>query len=520
MKKPILISIAVITAICLVSCKSTSLSGKDFPSAEDSIVEVQGGKIFGALSDDGVVISYKGIPYAAAPVGELRWEDPQDVEPWDGVRECTSLGHNCIQWSESESTGFAKEFGIDLTLGSSEDCLTANVWTLNGDQENKKPVVVFIHGGGYVLGGSCPVYGGESLARKGVVFISINYRLGAFGFLSIEELSNEKSISGNYALKDAIKALQWVRDNADVFGGDASNVTVIGQSAGARLVQTLVVSPKAEGLFSKAVTVSGGLLGRGFNDPQTAYRNTKSLVGDLSVEELRAIDAQELATTVGRNAGSMVIDGTYLTDSPSEVHKSGTANNVVVINGFVSGDAGGVYSGKRYIRTQQAYEEAVTKHFGDFASKVLEVYPATDETAQVMINLVEQEENLGKVMYEASLLNNGTSNSSYTYYATHPYPQKSEQTALAHTEDLAYWFNNLAEIREPYLTDYDYKLADTMSDFIVSFATDGDPNGKGLPTWNANTGDGSYMLFGEDVSCEKMSQSKLDLWMEYYSNNN
>lgn len=517
MKKPILISIAVITAICLVSCKSTSLSGKDFPSAEDSIVEVQGGKIFGALSDDGVVISYKGIPYAAAPVGELRWEDPQDVEPWDGVRECTSLGHNCIQWSESESTGFAKEFGIDLTLGSSEDCLTANVWTLNGDQENKKPVVVFIHGGGYVLGGSsCPVYGGESLARKGVVFISINYRLGAFGFLSLDE-TGEKS---NFALKDCIKALEWVRDNSDVFGGDASNVTIIGQSAGAGLVRALIVSPKAEGLYSNAMVVSGrGSRDSHYSDPETAYRLTKSILGDQSIDELRAMDAKELATIVGRNISSMVIDGTFITGDCNDIHDSGSANKVVVFNGFVSGDPN-LFSGKRYIRTKQAYEEAVRKQFGDFAEKVLAVYPATDETAQEMIYLLEQEEYLGSVMWEAEKFNSGTGKTSYAYYAAHPYPQKSEQTALAHTEDLAYWFNNFSDIREPYLTDYDYKLADTMSDFIVSFATDGDPNGKGLPTWNANTGDGSYMLFGEDVSCEKMSQSKLDLWMEYYSNNN
>ena len=225
-------------------------------------IEVTGGRICGYANADGDVTIFKGIPYAAPPVADLRWKAPQPVEEWEGVRECTEYAPAAMQSEQAPFMMWTEEFIIDTSKGYSEDCLYLNVWAPTGAK--KAPVIMFIHGGGNTSGGSsCDVYDGEAIAKKGVVYVDINYRVGIFGFLASSELSAEDSdhVSGNYAIKDQIAALTWIRDNIASFGGDPENVTIAGQSAGSLNVNQLTVCPLAEGLFANAVTMSYNLVG-------------------------------------------------------------------------------------------------------------------------------------------------------------------------------------------------------------------------------------------------------------------
>jgi para-nitrobenzyl esterase len=227
---------------------------------EPAIVTIEGGKISGLLSADGKISIYKGIPFAAPPVGNLRWKAPQPIIPWSGVRKCEAFGASPVQGNPAPFSMWSAEFLI-AKEPISEDCLNLNVWTDNGQKNAApRPVIVWIYGGGFGSGGSsCAIYDGEATARKGVVFVSINYRVGAFGFFAHPELTAEsgKNASGNYGLMDQIAALQWVKKNIAQFGGDPTNVTIAGQSAGSMSVNCLVASPLAKNLFNKAIAESG-----------------------------------------------------------------------------------------------------------------------------------------------------------------------------------------------------------------------------------------------------------------------
>lgn len=236
-----------------------------FSARASDTLRVEGGKISGAMSPDGRISIYKGIPFAAPPVGDLRWKAPQPVQKWSGVLACNAFGPSPMQNEPAPFSMWSAEFLIPGTP-ISEDCLYVNVWVeKQGKTAAKKPVVVWIYGGGFVSGGAgCAIYDGEATARKGVVFVSINYRVGAFGFFAHPELTKEsgKNASGNYGLMDQIAALKWVKKNIAQFGGDPDNVTIAGQSAGSMSVSCLVVSPQAKGLFNKAIAESGAGFGR------------------------------------------------------------------------------------------------------------------------------------------------------------------------------------------------------------------------------------------------------------------
>src|SRR3982751_5016559 len=255
----------------------------------NAVVNTDAGLISGATNNDGKIHVFKGIPFAAPPVGELRWKAPQPVQHWSGIRECDSFSASPMQESPAPFSMWSEEFLI-RKQPISEDCLYLNVWTSSILPTKKLPVLVWIYGGGFSSGGTnVPIYDGEAMAKKGIVFVSINYRVGIFGFFAHPELTKESTThsSGNYGLMDQIAALQWVQKNIAAFGGDPNNVTIAGQSAGSMSVNCLVASPLAKGLFNKAIAESGAQLVsgalRGNTTLQQAEQDGAKVVTSLHV---------------------------------------------------------------------------------------------------------------------------------------------------------------------------------------------------------------------------------------------
>ena len=352
---------------------------------------VQGGVISGAQADG--VWSYLGIPYAAPPIGELRWRPPQPVESWEGTRSCLRYGPSCPQQTSLLETAL---LGVGRT---SEDCLYLNVWTPARSPDEKLPVMVWIHGGSFTSGsGSMPVYAGEKLAGAGdVVVVTINYRLGPFGFLAHPELSKEspRGVSGNYGLLDQIAALKWVRHNIAAFGGDPQRVTAFGESAGAISILDLMASPLAGGLFQRAIVQSGILLEAGLGS-QTgttlaqaeqageafARRAGVDSSGAAALAAMRGLSADELLAAAGQKGDFLtaglsykpVVDGYVLPDSATDVFAAGRQLDVPLLIGSNS-DEGETFVAQMGSPTPAQYRAYIRAAFGESADAVLALYP-------------------------------------------------------------------------------------------------------------------------------------------------
>ena len=431
------------------------------------ILTVSGGGIQGYYSDDNTVRVYKGIPYAEAE----RFKAPTATS-WEGVWDCTDWGPSCIQDPERPMAAYTAEF-----MGSSdtysENCLNLNVWTANND-ETGKPVIVYIHGGGYTAGNaSCKVYEGKSVAQKGVVYVSINYRLGLFGFFATDELVEEDpAAAGNYAILDQIAALKWVQENIEQFGGDPDNVTIMGQSAGGGSVNMLLVSPLSEGLFRRAVTMSHNSVA---NDQFKLCTQSEKVeefktvmedkdIPERTLAEMRAMTDEEFFEAyhsvwlVDVAPVEPCIDGTVIPDTIANCIAGGMAHDVDHMIGTTSNDLGGNVEGV------DDPIEALTGETALFA-------------------------------YARAL--GGYSGKTYTYIFTHEMPGKRPEGAF-HTSDVPYFLSVFSNLRAEYWTENDYRIGDMMSDYLVNFARTGDPNGSGLTEWPANASvidsiDFSYM---------------------------
>lgn len=487
--------------------------------AADTTVEVEGGMISGEYNEDGSVAVYKGIPYAAAPVGDLRWQAPQEVEPWDGVRECTEWGASAIQPEQAPFMMWSTEFIIEDT-GYSEDCLTLNVWTSTDSESEKKPVIVYIHGGGFTSGGSsCEVYDGEYIASQDVVYVSINYRVGILGFLATTALSeeSEEGVSGNYALMDQIAALQWVHDNIEQFGGDPDNVTIMGQSAGASSVNMLVSSPKAAGLFNKAVSMSYNNIDTVLPTMEEKEAQGDELFQDMTLEEMRELSTEELLAMSW--SSSPCIDGVYVTEDFAQSLASGDANDVTLMSGFVTGDTM-LFANLRTNsegETDQAYYEAqVQEVFGEYADECLAAYPADDETAEEVIGQIQIDSMKALQNYLAKAHDVGSENPTYLYYFTHVMPGENDFGAF-HTSDVPYFLNIFSDLRADYWTEEDYQMGEIMSSYLLNFAKTGDPNGEGLTEWTPS--EGEFTIFNLDVECSELSmtEEQKQFFEDYYS---
>lgn len=489
-------------------------------------VTIAAGTVSGSFDESTGITTFKGIPFAAPPVGDLRWKAPQPVEPWEGVKECTEFSASPIQGTPMPFSMWTQEF-IAPKEPLSEDCLYLNVWTPAKDATEKHPVFVYIYGGGFSSGGSAvPIYDGEEMAKKGLVFISINYRVGTLGFLAHPELTAESpdNASGNYGLLDQVEALKWVNKNIAAFGGDPNNVTIAGQSAGAFSINYLVASPLTKGLIHRAIAESGGAvlansaLGRGgdLKSAEEAGVKFAESLGAASIEELRAKNAEEILS--GRGGGAPIVDGYFLPKSVGEIFANGEQNDVPVIIGW-NEDEG---FGPPPVPAEQ-FKENAKQLFGDMADEFLETFPLnSDEEAKAIQNDLGALQTFGIQSYKWMQLQNETATSKvfmYRFERDVPYAEGMSDFGAFHTGEVPYAYNNLKMSPRPWTED-DYKLADLMSDYWVNFASTGDPNAEGLPKWEAASPDNlKAMHFNTTSACGDLPSIELLKFLnKFYSN--
>jgi para-nitrobenzyl esterase len=452
-------------------------------------VEVTGGKVEGVVTNG--IASFKGIPFAAPPVGDNRWRSPQPVVPWSGVKSANAIAPGCVQ-----DTAFAARLGAPTAV--SEDCLYLNIWTPAKTSRDKLPVMVWIYGGAFVGGATnWPLYDGTRFAEKGVVLVTIAYRVGVFGFLAHPELSRESGRgSGNYGLEDQIAALKWVRDNIGPFGGDPQRVTIFGESAGGISVSMLAASPEAKGLFQRAISESGGSLapprdteGPGVPTLELAEQTGKSFLEALGASDIkaaRALPAEKVlaATRSGRRAFWPTLDGHVIVGDQYELYKAGRFNDTPVLIGTNS-DEGAAFTGPKV--TPEDYEKQIRGAYGEQADLILAANPhATDAQARTAAkNNFRDSVFAWSTWRWASLQSRHTQSAkAYLYYFDHRTPMSPD--GASHATEIAFVFGNLANpVRPP--TDADEALSQLMMSYWVNFAKNGDPNGRGLPPWPAFT---------------------------------
>ncbi len=483
-------------------------------------VAVTGGEIRGYKSADGSIDVYKGIPYAANAGGENRWKAPQPVAEWDGVRDCVTWGASAIQGVQAPFMMWTTEYIIEDT-GYSEDCLSLNVWT-KGDETKDKPVIVYIHGGGLTSGGSsCEVYNGEYMASQDVVFVAINYRVGILGFMAHPELSAEQDgHSGNYGILDQIQALKWVQENIEKFGGDPKNVTIMGQSAGAMSVNSLVQSPLAAGLFTKAVAESGNTINMPHTPLATLEEKYAGLFEGKTLEELRAMPVEELLAV--DNSGSTCVDDYVLVGQYTDTLAEGKVNDVSMMSGMVEDDTMlfGLVTSWFGINDAETYEGLVREKFGDLADKALELYPA-DENFAANCKQLNVDYMIAYQQIFSTLRAEKGESDTYLYHMTFVQANHDGGAFGAfHTSDVPYFLNIFSNHRADVWTEGDYEMGANMSAYLINFAKTGDPNGEGLVEWTPADGEGSYLNL--DVPCESrtLSADKLALFNDLFSGKN
>lgn len=488
--------------------------------ASDTL-RVEGGKISGTTSADGQIRIYKGIPFAAPPVDDLRWKAPQAVKPWKGIRACAAFGPSPMQSEPAPFSMWSAEFLIPKTP-ISEDCLYLNVWTeKQGESTLKKPVVVWIYGGGFVSGGAgCAIYDGEATARKGVVFVSINYRVGAFGFFAHPELTREsgKNASGNYGLMDQIAALKWVKKNIAQFGGDPNNVTIAGQSAGSMSVNCLVVSPQAKGLFNKAIAESGAGFGRNYPSLKQAEEGglkAGEKLNATSLAALRKVPSGEILKNVFTFRGP-VTDGFVLPESVAAIYESGKQNPVALLTGWNQNE-----NAVEKPKTAQEFQSVHNQMFGPVAQTFFQHYPAqTDEQAAHSQNELARDASFGMQNYSWAVAQARQNKAAYVYRFTRKLPATGiyAHYGAFHTGEVAYAYDNIRFIDRSLrpLDATDAQLAHVMAAYWVNFIKTGNPNGTGLAQWPVfNPNAPQMMLLGDEVKAGPLTeQPALDFLIE------
>ena len=461
-------------------------------------VRIDAGLISGSVAQDGIR-SYKGIPFAAPPVGDLRWKPPQPVKSWDGVRKAEEYGPDCPQAPYASGSLF-----YSPPRAQSEDCLYLNVWT-GARSGEKRPVMVWIHGGALTRGsGSTRTYDGAALAKKGVVLVTINYRLGPLGYLAHTELTAESPnhSSGNYGILDQIAALKWVQKNIAVFGGDSSRVTIFGESAGSWSVNALVASPLARGLFHRAIGQSGGSFGPAtkLKEDQPARPSAEKVgeafakaAGADSIKALRAVIAEKIIETFTNNAEGRRfrtqpnVDGWVLPNEIRDIFARGKQNDVPVILGSNANEMTSLTTPAQVPKTIEEYRKRIETQYRSDQNVIRQLdalYPVKTEAdiADAYLGALRDTTFTLPMRTWARMTGTGRSKA-WLYFFTHVPPNpNSKYLGAYHAGEIIYVFNNL-RARDAGYQESDYTLADMMSSYWVNFATSGDPNGKGLVKW-------------------------------------
>jgi para-nitrobenzyl esterase len=469
-------AVAFVTSLLLVSAASAGP------------VRVDGGLLEGT-AEDGLMV-YRGVPFAAPPVGELRWRAPEPAARWTGVRKADTFGRACLQVNQA----------IASLPAPSEDCLYLNVWTPATRADEHLAVMVWIHGGGFTAGAPPErLYHGETIAKKGVVVVTLAYRLGVFGFLAHPALSAESDThtSGNYGLLDMIAALQWVKKNIAAFGGDPGRVTIFGESAGGIAVSQLCASPLAKGLFQAAISQSGGSFGpvREGGGPgenmqplavaEKAGAAWSSKAGAVSLADLRKIAGERLLESARGQRGIAwpITDGRVIPDDQYKLYAAGHYNDVPVLAGYNS-DEGASFGN---VTSHDTYITTVQQRYGRFADKLLAAYPWGESAARKTARDLTRDTTFGWHTWTWARLQEktGKSNAYLYYFDQHAeYPADSPRFGFGspHAAEMAYVFGHFLN-RQP--TPEDRTLSDTMITYWTNFAKKHDPGAAGLPVWPA-----------------------------------
>ncbi|MGD0360580.1 MAG: carboxylesterase family protein [Bryobacteraceae bacterium] len=469
-----------------------------------------GGRVKGTVNKG--VASFKGIPFAAPPVGALRWKAPQAAAPWKGVREAVEFGPRCMQGSIYNDMVFRDK-------GPSEDCLYLNVWTPAASAKAHLPVMVWIYGGGFGAGAASePRQDGENLARKGVVVVSMNYRLNVFGFFTHAELAKEsdRNASGNYGLLDQVAALSWVHKNIAGFGGDPGAVTIFGESAGSFSVSALMASPLAQGLFQRAIGESGAFFStvldlKPLAQTEAADAKFAEGIGTHSLADLRAKPAADLLTAAITQKDIWFapnIDGYFLPQSVREIFASGKQSHVPLLAGWNhdEGGYGGIF--EKDAPTAANFVAYAHKHFGDKADEFLKLYPAdSDEQAKRSAQDLAGDQFIAFSTWKWLEMQGATGGAPlyrYEFDDAPPAPVNppadggNAPRGAYHSAEIEFVFGVLASKNLPWRPE-DRALSDLMSSYWSNFAKTGDPNGTGLPGWPAYNSQGRYPVMHLDA---------------------
>jgi len=464
-------------------------------------IRIENGLVTGTPGASPDVRVFKGIPFAAPPIGDLRWRPPQPARNWDGVRAADTFSANCMQ-RQAGGGAFPPYGGDRSATEMSEDCLYLNVYTTAASATDRRPVMVWIHGGAFTSGAGA-IYQGEDLARKNVVVVTVNYRLGVFGFLAHPELTKESAnhSSGDYAVLDQIAALKWVQKNIAAFGGDPTRVTIFGESAGSWSVNNLVATPLAKGLFQRAIGESGGqfTITRTQSEAEQAGAKFAEANGAASLSALRAMPAAALNGANGFQT-SATVDGWVFPQDVLTIFKNGKQNDVPVIIGS-NADEGSIFTPASV--TTASFRQQIERQYGTDAEAVLKLYPSTsDKEARAAQAAAMRDRTFGWEMRTWARLQTQTGKSKvFLYYLSHvpPLPD-AEWIGAQHGAEIPYAFNwpNGKQSAHVSWTDGDRKLAEQLSSYWVTFAANGDPNGSSLPKWNPYSAkDDQAMGFGD-----------------------
>ncbi|KAA3439524.1 carboxylesterase/lipase family protein [Rufibacter hautae] len=511
----LLLLLAVLVAPTVGAQTKSKASGASTSSANQ--VKTANGLVEGTREKSGIR-SFKGVPFAAPPVGDLRWREPQPVKNWQGVRKATQFGPRAMQLPVFGDMNFRSN-------GVSEDCLYLNVWTPAKTGKEKLPVLVYFYGGGFIAGdGSEPRYDGESMAQKGIVAITVNYRLGVFGFFAHPELTQESPYkgSGNYGFLDQSAALRWVKENIAAFGGDPARVTIAGESAGSISVSAQMASPLSKNLMAGAIGESGALVNSPFDPVPLAEAEQNgvkfaSSIGATSLAQLRAMDAKQLLNEAGKpGMGRFVptLDGYFFPKSPAAVFAAGEQAKVPLLAGWNSEEMTYRALFGQDAPTKENYTKLVQKLYGPRAENVLKQYAAASdaEVAQVATDL-SGDRFIAYSTWKWMDLHSKTSGKPvYRYLYSRPRPEMVPEmgnataglaggvvkdsnapkappaTGAVHSAEIEYAMGNLATNKVFAWTPEDYKVSKTMQEYFANFIKTGNPNSGSLPKWPTATG--------------------------------
>ena len=462
---------------------------------------------------------YRGIPFAAPPVGDLRWREPQPVTNWDGIRPATKFGPQAMQKFIFGDMVFRSD-------GVSEDCLYLNVWTPAKSAGAHLPVLVYFYGGGFMAGdGSELRYDGESMAQRGIVVVTVNYRLNIFGFFAYPELTKESPnhASGNYGLLDQNAALKWVQKNIKSFGGNPKRVAIDGESAGSISVSAQMASPLSKGLFARAIGESGSLLGNlppvPLTEAEQAGLKFATNICANSLVQLRAMSAHDLLETASRTNSprfAMTIDNYFLTQDPVKTFSTGEQARVPLLVGWNSeeGNPWGVLGTNA--ATPENLANSIRNLYTNNADAVLKVYAAQNnsEALQAAMDL-SGDRFIGLSTWKWSDLQRKTSGKPvYRYYYSHPRPVTvdghPQELGAVHASEIDYVMGNLARNKVFAWTDDDYRVSNTLETYFANFVKKANPNGDGQPHWPANTASKPVEVMHIDVQSEALPESHPD----------